>query len=129
MIADDLGLYRSGADLKSLREMNPEAQAVEQCAGAEHALVPARGGASVGERSGDRSPRDDASGAASTILGTISLYTPTLVSSNLSAPLGRCDRSRRRFFIDPSGHQHDAGTSRSEVVAVAQPNLCTGGAP
>ena len=101
--------------------MNAKAQAVEQRAGAEHAVVPGKPARQVGERIGrigdDKKHRGRRRGL--TILGTMSLNTPTLVSSSLRRP-SRSLRSAAlaAFLIDPGSKHHEVGTGEIRVVAI-----------
>src|SRR5215204_2254335 len=52
VLADYLGLDRCGVDPEPLSQVNPEAQAVEQRAGAEHSVVSGEPARQVGERIG-----------------------------------------------------------------------------
>jgi len=52
MFSDHLGLYLIGIDIKMLGQMKPEAQAIEEGAGAQHAIMPSAGAGNVGERIG-----------------------------------------------------------------------------
>src|SRR5437588_70474 len=68
MLADHLSLHLIGIDVEMLRQMNTEAQAVEEGAGAEHAIVPSAGAGNIGERIGriGYHQYDRARGSAST---------------------------------------------------------------
>jgi len=52
MLADHLSLHLIGIDVEMLRQMNAEPQAVEEGAGAQHAIVPRAGAGNIGERIG-----------------------------------------------------------------------------
>ncbi len=52
MFADHLSLHLIGVDVEMLRQMNTETQAVEEGAGAQHAIVPRAGAGDIGERIG-----------------------------------------------------------------------------
>ena len=52
MLADHLSLHLIGIDVEMLRQMNTKPQAVEEGAGAQHAIVPSAGARNIGERIG-----------------------------------------------------------------------------
>src|SRR5258708_32092326 len=49
MLADHLSLHLIGIDVEMLRQMNTEAQAVEEGPGAQHPIVPRAGAGDIGE--------------------------------------------------------------------------------
>src|ERR1700720_1120565 len=49
MFSDHLSLHLIGVDIKMLRQMNTETQAIEEGAGAQHAIMPCAGAGNISE--------------------------------------------------------------------------------
>ena len=119
MFSDHLRLYLIGIDVEMLRQMNPETQAVEEGASAQHAIMPRAGAGDVGERIGRISYNqyDRARRGANNFRNYVAIDFCVLVEQPQSA-LGIAAVGGAAGFLVDAGSDHHKLRLR-QVVAVS----------
>jgi hypothetical protein len=121
VLADDLGLDRSRADLESFGDMNAKPKAVDQCASAEDTVVPGETAYKVGERIGRIGHDKQHCGRCRrNYLGDDLVEHADVGVEQLEAPLAVIAiGSAAALLIDSGSKHHEVSTGEIRVVPIA----------
>src|SRR5258707_5035298 len=120
MFSDHLGLYLIGIDIKMLGQMKPEAQAIEEGAGAQHAIMPSAGAGNVGERIGriGYNQYDGARRRAHDLWNDVAVDFRVLSQEPQSAPGIIAVRGAAGFLVYAGGNHHQVSIRQIFVISI-----------
>src|SRR3982074_950791 len=127
MFSDHLSLHLIGVDAEMLCQMNTKTQAIEEGAGAQHAIMPRAGAGDIGERVG-RIGYNQYNGArrrAPNLRDDVAIDFSVLIQQPQSAFGVTAISGATGFFIYTGGNHHQLGIRQVTVVPIDNSRLGT----
>jgi len=125
VVADHLRLHMRGIDAKMLSEMDAKAQAVEECACTQYAIVTGRLARDIGERVGWIGDRDQHRlwSGAHNLRDNVSIDRSVLFKQPEPPLRIVAVRGAARFLVDARSDKHHAGAGKRVVITVPDIDL------